>query len=267
MNYIDQGAPPLPPREALGRRHSADTALSSAGSFSEDDDPRKIDSGQENPFNMSAAAFRAKLAVKGGKSSSLKDWRSRQDLKKMKRDGKWGTKVKHKAFNIPETATLQIRPAGASSTVSEKWQPVDKIFEAVQPAATASKANSPSVVDDSMCTSAAPSKLSSPIKETSDKKHVMRGMPPPPLPPILQPHGGPPGAPPPAPPMIKGGNMIKLKKTPNIKLKQVHWVKINGNQVSCYLKTRIYVVKKFLQIKCGIFKDYYACSFCYQILS
>ncbi|RUS76297.1 hypothetical protein EGW08_015943 [Elysia chlorotica] len=81
---------------------------------------------------------------------------------------------------------------------------------------------------------AAPPKLTTPkpVKETPDKKHDMRDMPPPPLPPSMHPHGGPPGLPPPAPPMMKCGNMIKLNRTPNIKLKQVHWVKINANQLS-----------------------------------
>ncbi|RUS76296.1 hypothetical protein EGW08_015942 [Elysia chlorotica] len=108
LNYIDQGAPPLPPRQALGRRHSADTTLNPPRSFSEGDDGIKDNTVPDDPFNMSAAAFRAKLAVKGGKSSSLKDWRSRQDLKKMKRDGKWATKAKHKGVSTSETATLQI---------------------------------------------------------------------------------------------------------------------------------------------------------------
>ncbi|GFS14213.1 formin-H [Elysia marginata] len=232
LNYIDQGAPPLPPREALGRRHSADTTLSTTSTISEDDDILKDSEELDDPFNMSAAAFRAKLAIKGGKSSSLKDWRSRQDLKKMKRDGKWGTKSKHKGFSSPETATQQIRPVGASAVASEKWQAKDKVFEMTQPATIVNKLKSTSSANDSMGASATPIKLGGPAKVTADKNFDLSDMPPPPLPPTLQHHGGPPGAPPPAPPMIKGGNMIKLKKAPNIKLKQVHWVKINSNQLS-----------------------------------
>ncbi|GFN77128.1 disheveled-associated activator of morphogenesis 2-like protein [Plakobranchus ocellatus] len=234
LNYIDQGPPPLPPREALGRRHSADTTLSTSSTgVSEgisDDDLHNDSVEDDDPFNMTAAAFRAKLAIKGGKSSSLKDWRSRQDLKKKKREGKWGMKAKTKGFSSPEAATLQIRPIATSSTKGQRWLATDKIFDTSQQTVSTKPASLS--IDDSLATSVPTSQMASPTKlSTSPKKHSIE-MPPPPLPPLLHSPGAPPGGPPPPPPLLKGGNMVKLNKTPNIKLKQVHWVKINNNQLS-----------------------------------
>lgn len=148
-------------------------------------------------FPGSAAELRAKLARKGGKSSSLKAYRAQQDFYRLQLEENTLSSTKLKAFHISSNENDVMRHVGLSPL---------------------------SVSCDNLST-------------PSSSKTRIPNLPPPPPPPLhqggtipLPPLGGPP----PPPPLMKDRMSMKQLHSPHVKLKQVHWVKVNSNQVHIY---------------------------------
>ncbi|KAI8790535.1 formin-A [Biomphalaria glabrata] len=207
--YADK-ALPLPPKRSL--HQSLDNLLfhhkDNKGSSSHYNSPSSVHSDistqssssedhieVDKLFPGSAAELRAKLARKGGKSSSLKAYRAQQDFYRLQLEENTLSSTKLKAFHISSNENDVMRHVGPSPL---------------------------SVSCDNLST-------------PSSSKTRIPNLPPPPPPPLHQ--GGtiplpPLGGPPPPPPLMKDRMSMKQLHSPHVKLKQVHWVKVNSNQIS-----------------------------------
>lgn len=224
LNYVDK-ALPTPPKSQRGKHHSLENLLFSHKKELKDADQSQLSSSDHSDLSAhssltddhsdddsnifgSAAELRAKLAMQGGKSSALKAYRAQKDFKNQHGQRSTQTTTKLKAYNSKSLGIEQTNDSALST--------------------------SPEPSNDNL--SNKNSSQSTAVKNFTDEaRRKISSIPPPPPPPTYQVGltnpPPPPGGPPPPPPLIKQHGSIKLRQVPNIKLKQVHWVKVNSSQV------------------------------------
>lgn len=176
-------------------------------------------------FSGSAAALREKLAKQGGKSSSLKAYRAQYDFNGQE-DGTEASVIGVlKSYCSQDTAFQQNDVKQLSDGSANKRQSLVTGTRSSNDSSNETKISVSSTRD-----------YKSPKQKKGGRKNVV--MPPPPPLPLSSYFGSPSGAPPlpplsppPVLPSTKSHSPGKLEQTSNVKLKQVHWVKVSSNQV------------------------------------
>lgn len=225
LNYIDKGG--AAPRPAMDTPQTCEKNTS----FVQDqrllqNEPSSVQadlSGGRDPFAGSAAALREKLDKQGGKSSSLKAYRAQDDFQLQNPREAVGHAVLKSCLS--GESPLQIRQQAMPNEDRKLSYNVG-----IEGSSAGKTTHHPTQVVHS-------SAISSPSIDTHPQtgKKRMTVLPPlPPVPPSAQCRNAPgapplpPLSPPPFPHLSKSHEKHQVS---SCKLKQVHWVKVNSNQV------------------------------------